>query len=129
MQNVLRLATGILLIIIAASKFGFLPTAAHTPSMFTPMGYSLISAIVETGYLFPVIGFVSLICGLAFVLNRYVALAAVVYLPVSLNFALFHMAVGFREFSAREILPYIFILLNVYLLWTYRDRYREILRK
>jgi len=58
--------------------------------MFTSEGWAFISAVDATGYLFPFMGVVSLLCGIAFLANRYVAIAAIMLVPITLNFALFH---------------------------------------
>ena len=122
----IRIFTGILFIVIFASKFGFLPSAVNIPKMFTPGGWAFISAIDASGYLFPVIGIISLICGLAFLLNRYVALAAIILMPITVNFALFHIFLGFSIDSIfhlfRESAGFIPLALNIYLLYSQREK-------
>ena len=119
----IRIVTGFLFLAVFGSKFGFLPTAADMEWMFTPEGWALISAINASGYLFPAVGIVSLLCGLAFLANRYVALAAVVLMPITVNFVLFHLFLGFRDISIREAVPYVFFALNVYMLYSERAKY------
>jgi|TARA_Y100000310_G_scaffold236479_1_gene239647 hypothetical protein len=121
-HHAVRILTGLLFVAVFASKFGFLPTAANSPEMFTPEGWLLISAIKANGYLFPTIGIISLLCGLAFLVNRYVALAAIVLMPITVNFALFHIFLGLPEVSLREAVPYVFFALNVYMLYSEREK-------
>jgi len=133
-HNTIRIITGILFIAIFASKFGFLPSAVNTPSMFTSEGFAFISAIQAIGYLFPAIGIISLLCGLAFLTNRYVALAAVILMPITVNFALFHLFLGFPIQSIfsfhfiREMVPYVFLALNVYMIYSERAKYASLLK-
>ena len=94
-----RIFTGLLLIIIAGSKFGLLPSAVKNEGLFTPEGWAFISVIQTNGYLFPVIGIIFLLCGIALLINRYVALAALIIVPITINFALFHL------FYAKTYLP------------------------
>ncbi len=128
LHHAIRILTGLLLLATAASKFGFLPTAAHSEHMFTPEGWLFISAINSNGYLFPTIGIVSLVCGVAFLANRYVALAAVILTPVTLNFVLFHVFTDPYPITQRGSPAYIFFALNVYMLYSERVRYSAILK-
>jgi len=133
-HHTIRIFTGLLFVAIFGSKFGFLPSAVNTPEMFTPEGFAFISAINATGYLFPIIGIVSLLCGLAFLANRYVALAAVILMPITVNFALFHLFLGFpihsifSFFFIREVVPFVFLALNVYMLYSERTKYAALLK-
>ena len=128
-NHTIRIFTGLLLLAIFASKFGLLPTAADMEWMFTPEGWDFISAVNANGYLFPAVGIVSLICGLAFLANRYVALAAVLLMPITVNFALFHIFLGFPIHSIfsfhfiRESVAFVFLALNVYMLYSERAKY------
>jgi putative oxidoreductase len=130
--HAIRIITGILFIIVSASKFGFLPSAVKRPEMFTSEGFAFISAINATGYLFPAVGIVSLVCGLAFLLNRYVAFAAVILIPITANFALFHIFLGFGIDSVfhlgREGVAYVFLALNLYMLYSQREKYAVLLK-
>ncbi len=130
--NTIRILAGIFFIIIFASKFGLLPSAVNTPEMFTPKGWAFISAVNANGYLFPIIGIVSLLCGLAFLANRHVALASIILTPITLNFALFHIFLGFGIDSLfhffREIISYVPLALNVYLLYSQREKYAVLLK-
>jgi len=132
-HHTIRIFTGLLFVAIFGSKFGFLPSAVNTPEMFTLEGFAFISALNATGYMFPIIGIISLLCGLAFLANRYVALAAVILMPITVNFALFHLFLGFPINSVfyffRELAPFVFLALNVYMLYSERTKYTVLLRK
>jgi len=132
LHHTIRIFAGLLFVAIFGSKFGFLPSAVNTPEVFTPEGFAFISAVDATGYMFPIIGIVSLFCGLAFLANRYVALAAVILVPITLNFALFHLFLGLPINSVfhffRELAPFVFLALNVYLLYSERRKYTALLK-
>jgi len=127
-HHTIRILTGLLFLAIFFSKFGFLPSAVNMAWMFTPEGWAFISAIQASGYLFPIIGIVSLLCGLAFLANRYVALAAVILVPITVNFALFHLFLGFPTFSIREAVSYVPLALNVYILYSERAKFTALLK-
>jgi len=94
--------------------------------MFTPEGWVFISAIRDGGYLFPTIGVISLFAGICFLSNRYVALAALLLLPITVNFTLFHIFLGFPIDSTfhffRESIAYIVLILNLYMIYTQRKK-------
>ncbi|MAF36555.1 hypothetical protein CL622_05565 [archaeon] len=133
-HHTIRIITGLLFIVVFASKFGLLPSAVNMEGMFTPEGWAFISAVQANGYLFPVIGIISLLCGLAFLANRYVALAAVILVPITVNFTLFHLFLGFRIHSIfsfifiREAVAYVFLALNIYMLYSQRTKYIALLK-
>jgi hypothetical protein len=132
LYHAIRIFTGIFFIVIFASKFGFLPSAVTMPEMFTPEGWAFISAINASGYLFLTIGIVSLLCGLAFLTNRYVALASIILMPITINFALFHIFLGFSIDSLphllRESAGFIPLALNIYILYNQREKYSALLK-
>ncbi len=126
--HIVRIITGLLLLATFAAKFRFIPSGLDMEHLFTPEGWSFITVINANGYLFPAVGIVSLVCGLAFLSNRYVALAAVVLMPVTVNFVLFHIFLGLPEVSLREAVPYVFFALNVTMLYHEREKYTALLQ-
>jgi len=133
-HHTIRIFTGVFLLAVFGSKFGFLPSAVTMERMFTPEGWAFISAIQASGYLFPAVGIVSLLCGLAFLANRYVFLAAILLLPITVNFALFHIFLGFPIPSLfsflffRETLSYVPLALNLYMLYSEREKFTALLK-
>ncbi len=131
-HNVVRILSGLLFVVVAASKFGILPSGVTREHMFTPEGWAFISAINATGYLFPAVGVVALVCGVAFLTNRYVALAAVVLMPITVSFALFHVFLGFPIDSVfsfhfvREGVSFVPLVLNLTILYNMRSKYHAL---
>lgn len=119
---------------IAGAKFGILPNLVKRPDLFTPEGFSFVSAVDATGYIFPIIVVSSFLCGLAFVLNKYVALAAIVLVPITLNFALLHVFLGLEVNSifsfefARESLGFIPLAMVLYIMYNERSKYTALLK-
>jgi len=133
-HNLLRILIGLFFVMVAASKFGLAPSAVNSPEMFTPEGWAFIQAVSASGYIFPVIAIVSLLSGLAFVFNRYVAIAAIVLVPITLNFAIFHIFLGFSIDSIfsflfiREAISYVPLAMVVYILYRERARFYSLLK-
>ena len=70
-------------------------------------------------YLFPLVKIIELLCGIAFVVGRYVALAVVLIFPIIINIFLFH------SFLAPEGLPLagFLVLGNCFLAYANREKY------
>ncbi len=128
LHHTIRIITGLFLLFLAGSKFGFLPTAAYSPELFTDKGWPLIQAIVSTGYIFPTIGIISLICGIAFLTNRYVALAALLMVPITFNFLLFHVFTDLQYITLRGTPAYIAFGLIMYMVYSQRAKYSQLLK-
>nr|AIA15027.1 hypothetical protein [uncultured bacterium] len=67
----------------------------------------------------PIVKVIELLCGLAFVIGRYVALANVVILPIMLNVFLFHLFLGPEQLATAVVV----LLANLFLLYAYRKHY------
>ena len=82
-----QILVGLGLIVFGLNKFlHFMANPPVAPEMGMFMG-----ALAKTGYMFPLVGAIQFLAGLSFVLNRYVALMAVVITPVMLNAMLAHL--------------------------------------
>jgi len=82
-----QILVGLGLIVFGLNKFlHFMANPPVAPEMGMFMG-----ALAKTGYMFPFVGAIQFLAGLAFVLNRYVALMAIVITPVMLNAMLAHL--------------------------------------
>ncbi len=79
-------------------------------------------ALMETGYMMPLIGVTLLVPGLLLLVNRFVPLALVLLAPFFVNSVAFHVALE------RSGLPnaLIFVVLLLYLAFTYRSAYRPL---
>jgi uncharacterized membrane protein YphA (DoxX/SURF4 family) len=80
---------------------------------------AFMDGMVATGYLLHLIKLTELVCGIAFVVGRFVPLATVVIFPVTLNILLFH------AFVAPEGLPMAIgiMIANLFLAYSYRQHY------
>lgn len=109
----------ILIVFVGMDVFGWEPPPISEDAK------PLWDAIVESGYIMPVVMAVYLVSGIAFLLDRYVPLAAVLLMPVSLNILLFHSFLNPRSVPFAVT----FFLANSALLYIHRYSYREILRQ
>jgi putative oxidoreductase len=78
--------------------------------------------IAATGYFMQTLKGIELVCGLALIIGRYVALTTVVIFPITVNIFLYH------AFLMPEGLPVaIFLLLgNLFLAYVNREKYKPL---
>ncbi len=119
--RVLRFITGLFLIIFGLDKFlHFVPL---DQSGMSEEAVNYMRAMSESKIIY-LVGVVEVLSGLAFILNKYGALMAVVLLPVSINAVLFHASLDPANIAGSIIL----LGLNLAMLFGYRKQYTEILK-
>jgi uncharacterized membrane protein YphA (DoxX/SURF4 family) len=102
---------------------GFL-NFAPPPATGIPEGAMAFgAALMNTGYMFPLIKGTEVLCGALLLTNRFVPLALAMLAPVLVNIVAFH------AFLAPSGLVFALLLLGAAaaLAWTYRDLYRPML--
>lgn len=115
-----RYLLGIILVVFGLNGFlNFIP-------MPPPTGASgdFMMALFNTGYIFPIVKGVEVLAGIAFLTNRLPALAAVVFMPISVNIFLFHAVLD----PATGMAAYLVFVLSIILLIGYKDKYLPMLK-
>ena len=114
-----RIVLGLMLVVFGLNKFlQFIPV----PPMTDEAG-SFMGALVGTGYMMPIVAVVEIVVGALLLFNRYVALALLLLAPISVNIVAFHL---FLDIGGIGGAAFVFIL-NVFLLFAYRNRYQPLL--
>lgn len=95
-----------------------------TPPPLTGAMKTFTEGLEASVYLMPTAKLVELLCGLAFVLGRFVPLATLLIAPIVVNIALIHL------FLAPEGLPIAAFLVfaNAFVAFRYRDLFRPLWR-
>lgn len=120
LPTVARILLGLPLCIFGLNAFfNFIPPPA------TPMpegAMQFIGALVNSGYMLPLIGATHLLVGTLLMINRCVPLALVVLAPFLVNSVAFHL------YLERTGLPMalVFLTLELYLAWVYRSAFRPL---
>jgi hypothetical protein len=116
---VLRIIFGLFLLIFGTNKlFPFMPMGEMGEAAMAYMG-----AIMSTKTIL-MVAIVEIAAGLSLLLNKYGALMMLILMSVSINAVLFH---AFLE-PASILAALLMLLLNILMLFHYKDRYRDILR-
>ena len=104
---ILRIILGLALVVFGANKFfGFMPNM----EMPAAAG-NLMSAMMESGYMFKLVGVTEIIVGLLLLLKKWVPFALIVLAPISVNMILFHIFLAPAGIAPAAIVAIINILL------------------
>jgi putative oxidoreductase len=82
-----------------------------------------IGGLFQAGYFFPFMKSIEVILGIFLLIRLFVPLSLVVLAPITLNIFLFHI---FLE-PATAGLSIAMLVLNVFLLWSYREYFKPLL--
>lgn len=122
---VLRVLFALLLLTPVLGALGVFP--APTADLYTPEGWAFMSAMMETGYMMPLLGVLCAVCLVLVVIGR-TGLAAVLIAPMTVNVMFFHWFLDAAPISASSSLGYVLLVCNVFFLWKHWDAYKPMLR-
>ena len=107
---IIRVLIGLLLLFASIAFFLKLMPEPETTGDFKAFQIGLVAST----YLMPLVKIIELICGLAYVSGRYVTLANLVILPVSLNILFVLLSTTFIIFYYSHIMYSKFFLFFIY---------------
>ena len=116
--TIIRILIGLLLLFASISYFFHLMPEPETTGNFKAFNVGLVA----TTYIMPLAKGVELLCGLAFVSNRFVTLANILILPITINILFINI------FLAPEGIPIAGALFlgNLFLIYRYWDNYKSV---
>ncbi|RAR46404.1 DoxX family membrane protein [Flavobacterium lacus] len=110
--KLMRILLGAILVVFGLNKFlSFIP-APELPENAA----NFINSLASTGYVLQVVGVIEILIGLLLLLNKWVAFALVVLVPISVNILLFHLFLDIPGISG-ALLVAIFNGILMYKLW------------
>jgi putative oxidoreductase len=115
---VFRIVLGLLMVSGAVTHFTNIKEGEMAKSAF-------VTAMVDTGYLWPIIGITELLAGLAILSGRFVPLALIVLAPITLNIFLFHVSHPSPDgigIALAIIIP------HLGLAWLYREHFSSLFK-
>jgi len=115
-----QVLAGLMLVVFGLNKFlQFIPMAAPTPEMGAYLG-----ALGATGFLFPLIAVIEIVAGIAFLVNRYVALMVLIVIPVMVNAFLAHLFLDPAGIGGSAFIMLVLISIIV----NHKERYAEVFK-
>ena len=101
--------------------FGIIGYIVTLPApKYNEAALAFLGALFNTGYMFHLISLVFVLSGLMFIFNKWSAFGAVIFAPVTVNIALFHIFLDFMGWWM-ALIP---VVLNIYLLAVHLPRYK-----
>jgi putative oxidoreductase len=121
LPTVVRFLLGVPLVVFGLN--GFLNFIPPPPTPLPEEAMAFATALVNSGYMMPLIALTLLTVGVLLVVNRFVPLALALFAPFIVN------SVAFHVFLERSGLPMaaVFLGLELYLAWVYRHAFRPML--
>ncbi len=118
---VVSILFGLMFINAGLNKFfNYIPVPADIPEHLA----KFMSAVLEIGWLWPLLGAMEVIGGVLFMTNKYRALGAIIILPMMVGILLTHI------FVDRSTLPVAIVLMvvNLWIIWENREKYLPMIR-
>ncbi len=120
LQIILRKLLGLMLLAFGLNKFlWFMPAMEFGDDVAAK---DFFEALTETTYMWPLVGITEIFVGLLLVIKKWVPLALVVLVPVSVNLVLFHLVLNLPSIGPAVLVA----ILNVFLLYKYWGAYRSL---
>lgn len=117
--TVLRIVLGLMLLVFGSNKFfNFLPA----PEGMSEAAGAFFGALMSTKTL-TLVAVVEVAAGLAFVLNKFGALMAIILMSVSINAVMYHLSLDMANIGPALVL----LVLNIVVLYSYKSKYKELL--
>ena len=115
---IVRVLIGLLLLFASISYFFHLAPEQETTGNFKAFNVGLMAST----YIMPLAKSIELLCGIAFVTGRYVTLANILILPITVNILFINY------FLAPQGLPIavLLFLANLFLIYRYWDNYKSV---
>ncbi|WP_086476668.1 MULTISPECIES: DoxX family membrane protein [Arenibacter] len=115
----LRIVFGLFLIVFGANKFlHFMPAGEMSEAA---MNY--FSALMSTNTLY-IVAIVEILAGVSLLLDKFAPLMMLILMIISVNAMLFHAFLEPSSIGGALVL----IILNIVMLYAYKERYKDILR-
>ena len=117
LPTVARILLGLVFFVFGLNGFlNFMPQ----PKEALP---ELITVMIKSGYMFPLIAGTQVVVGALLLLNRFVPLALALIAPVIVNIFAFHLFLV----PSGIVVAIVVSLLEIYLAWSYRKCFRPML--
>ncbi len=125
---ILRVGLGLMLLAFGLNKFfWFMPDFDFTgypeaDHLFKALRYSGPDPSAGKGYIMGLVGLTEAVVGLMLIVKKWVPLALVILVPISVHIVLFHAFVNLPNIGPALLVA----LVNGYLMYTYKERYKPL---
>ena len=118
--TIVRVLMGLPLVVFGLN--GFLNFIPPPEGGLPPAAAQFSQALLESGYMMPLIGATQIIVGVLLLVNRFVPLGLVLFAPFIVNSVAFHLAL-----ERSGLVPAgVFLAFELYLAWAYRAAWKPL---
>lgn len=103
---------------------GFLNFIPQPKEAMPERAMAFVGALMNTGYMFPLVAGTQLLVGVVLLLNRFVPLALALIAPIIVGIVTFHIFLAPSGMAMAAVV----LVLELYLAWAYRGAFRPMLR-
>ena len=83
-----------------------------------------MDALEHSGFFVPLLAITKIICGIALVSKRFIPMALVIFMPISVNMVLFHLTLE----PVTGVGAYIIFIMNLFLMFKHKEDYASLLQ-
>lgn len=117
--KIVRILLGLILITFGANKLYPVIPLPQPPEDAA----NFMSSLAATGYVVPVIAIFEIIIGILLLFKKWVPLALIMLVPISLNILLFHLFLDVPSIGIALLV----VVMNIVLLYKHKQKYRPLL--
>lgn len=100
--------------------FNYIPVPENVPDHLA----KFMKAIMEIGWLWPLLGAMEVVGGILFITNKFRALGAIIVFPMMVGILLTHIFVDTTTLPIAIVL----MAINVWVIWENREKYMPMVR-
>lgn len=116
--KILRFLLGIILLVFGLNKFLFFMPMPALPEN----AEEFMNSLTATGYVLQVVGVIEILVGLLLIINRWVAFALLVLVPISINILLYHIFLDLPSIGGAILVA----VINIILIYKHWARYKPL---
>lgn len=121
LPTIARVLMGLMFCVFGLNGFLHFIPEPKTPMPEGAMAFA--GALMNTGYMFPLVMGTQLLTGVLLLINRFVPLALALLAPVLVGIITFHIFLAPASVAPAIVV----VVLELYLAWAYRNAYRPML--
>jgi uncharacterized membrane protein YphA (DoxX/SURF4 family) len=121
LPTIARVLLGLMFTVFGLNGFLHFIPEPKTPMPEGAMAFA--SALMNTGYMMPLVMGTQLLTGLLLLFNRFVSLALALLAPILVGIITFHIFLAPASIAPAVVV----VVLELYLAWAYRNAYRPML--
>ena len=122
LQIILRFLLGLMLLAFGLNKFLWLMPAMEFGDYVAAKDF--FEALTDTTYIWPLVGITEMFVGLLLIIKKWIPLALVVLVPISVNQVLFHLVLNLPNIGPALVVA----ILNVFFLYKNWDVYKSLFK-